>query len=71
MKLTKLLNWLNGWRFDYDGWLVRARRSTDPSRLSSELGFVEESAIAVRSHEIARTIDAGRAALSLEQGEKP
>jgi hypothetical protein len=52
-----IFNWLNGWRRDMDGWLVRARRSTDPTKISSRLGFVEESAIAVRDHKQARLID--------------
>jgi hypothetical protein len=58
--MNRLLNWLNGWRWDLDGWLVRARRESDPGELPSEIGFVEESAIAVRSHAQARTIDRSR-----------
>lgn len=49
--------WLNGWRLDMDGFLVRARRASDPDRLPSEDGFVEECAIAARSVSIARRID--------------
>lgn len=59
----KLLNWFNGWRWDMDGWLVRARRASDPDSLPAEIGFVEESAIAVRSHEHARSLDARCAVL--------
>lgn len=64
MKLMKtLLVWLRGWRYDLDGWLVRARRETDPSTLDASEGVVEESAIAVRTVDVALDVDAGRAAL--------
>lgn len=62
----KLLNWLNGWRRDMDGWLVRARRAGDPAALPAGIGFVEESAIAVRTHEHACSLDAGRSALEAQ-----
>ena len=55
--IIRILNWSNGWRFDLDGFLVRARRSSDPHFMPAEFGFVEESAIAVRSHDVARKID--------------
>lgn len=55
--ILALLNWFNGWRRDLDGWLVRARRATDPTSLPCNLGFVEEACIAVRSDRIARSID--------------
>ena len=65
MKLTRVLNWLNGWRTDLDGWIVRARRVTDPEELPCEIGFVEEACIAVRTHSDARKLDlAGRRALA-------
>lgn len=60
-----ILNWFAGWRRDYDGWLVRARRVTDPDlgRLNRpDIGFVEESSIAVRDHRAARLVDAGKVA---------
>lgn len=63
--LVRLLNWLNGWRRDFDGWLVRARRETDPSFLDAGHGFVEESSIAVRDHWIARRIDKRGRALKI------
>ena len=65
----KLLNWLNGWRQDMDDWLVRARRASDPATLPAEIGYVEESAIVVRTHKVARQIDAGRAALEPHHAE--
>lgn len=55
--------WLNGWRYDLDGWLVRSRRGADPDLTAlnrSDLGFVEESAIAVRGPDIAWVIDWSR-----------
>lgn len=56
--MNAFLNWINGWRFDHEGWLVRARRITDPDLKGlPELGFTEEACIAVRSHTIARQID--------------
>lgn len=55
-----LMNWLNGWRYDLDGFLVRARRASDPAHLPSEIGLVEEASIAVRTHTQARRIDKGR-----------
>lgn len=57
--MSGLMNWLNGWRRDLDGFLVRARRASDPAALPSEVGLVEETAIAVRSHTQARRIDKG------------
>lgn len=61
--LIRFSNWLNGWRYDLDGWLVRARRASDTSggiAIRREgLGFVEEACIAVRTHEIAYAIDHG------------
>lgn len=60
-----ILNWFAGWRRDCDGWLVRARRVTDPdlNRLDrADIGFIEESSIAVRDHRAARLVDAGRVA---------
>jgi len=58
--LTRILTWVGGWRVDLDGWIVRARRATDPDLPGRpDIGFVEESAIAVRSHTIARVIDRG------------
>ncbi len=65
--ITVLLNWFNGWRIDFDGWLVRARRHSDPVTLPPEIGFVEECAIAVRTPRHARLID--RAALAQGGGE--
>lgn len=55
---TRLVCWWNGWRTDHDGWIVRARRQCDPETLPVEVGFVEESAIAVRSFADARSLDA-------------
>ena len=49
--LIRLCCWFIGWRVDLDGWIVRARRSSNPTFLSSDVGFVEESAIAVRTFE--------------------
>lgn len=57
--VTCLLNWLSGWRQDFDGWWVRARRSTDPIDLPADIGFVEEACIAVRMPVDARNIDRG------------
>jgi len=58
--LTRTLAWLGGWRVDLDGWIVRARRTGDPDLADRpDLGFIEESAIAVRSLAIARAIDRG------------
>jgi hypothetical protein len=57
----KIACWLNGWRYDLDGWLVRARRQSDPDlKLLPEYGFTEECAIAVRTPYLARQIDAGK-----------
>lgn len=61
--MNAILNWINGWRVDMDGWLVRARRASDPAWLPSSMGFLEESAIAVRSHSDARLIDRGLSTL--------
>ncbi len=57
--MDPLLNWFNGWPWDLDGWLVRARRISDPASLPSEIGFLEEACIAVRTHADARLIDTG------------
>ena len=57
--MSRLFNWLNGWRVDLDGWLVRARRANDPHDLPPDIGFVEESSLAVRTHEAARFLDKG------------
>lgn len=62
--ITDLLNWLNGWRYDLDGWLVRAKRDTDPEELSPSVGFVVDCAVAVRTPEQARNLDRA----SLAQG---
>lgn len=56
-----LMNWINGWRVDLDGWIVRAKRQTDPAFLEPSVGFVEESCIAVRTAQQARDIDLRRA----------
>lgn len=58
--LIKVANWLNGWRPDLDGWLVRARRPEDPASLPSDVGFTEESSISVRTHDQAFLVDQGR-----------
>lgn len=63
--IINVCNWLAGWRYDLDGWLVRARRKDDPDwtmvfSRRSDLGFVEESCIAVRTPTIAFEIDRGR-----------
>lgn len=55
--MIRILNWFNGWRRDYDNWIVRARRASDPDELDCSIGFVEESAVAVRTHEQARALD--------------
>lgn len=52
--------WVRGWRYDLDGFLVRARQHGDVHDLSVELGFVEESAIAVRTVDDAWLVDAWR-----------
>lgn len=52
--------WLAGWRVDLDGWYVRARRADDPDlEFHPDLGFTEESCIAVRDIHAARYIDTG------------
>lgn len=65
--IIRMLNWLNGWRWDMDGFLVRARRHSDPSRLNDHDGFIDECAIATRSHLVARLIDAEK--YSVDDGE--
>lgn len=60
--LLRLLNWWNGWRTDYDGWLVRAGRQGDPATGSLEgygvRGFVSgHGAVYVGEPEEARAID--------------
>ena len=56
-----ILNWLNGWRRDMDGWIVRARRETDDeATIQHHYGFVEESAVAVKWHRTARDLDTGK-----------
>jgi hypothetical protein len=55
--LTRALCWWRGWRIDHDGWIVRARRKGDPMNLPSSIGFIEESAIAVRTFAQARALD--------------
>ena len=62
VKTTRLLNWLNGWRQDLEGWWVRARKASDHSFLQDHdptggLGFVEEACVAVRFPETARQMD--------------
>jgi hypothetical protein len=58
--LTDVLCWIRGWRYDLDGWLVRALRDSDPCLSERpDLGFTEEACIAVRSAEIARMVDRG------------
>lgn len=59
--MAPILNWFNGWRRDLDGWLVRARRRHDMPWLPDAVGFVEESAIAVRTHKQARALDIAQA----------
>lgn len=49
--------WCKGWRRDLDGWLVRARRESDPATLPPEIGFVEEAGIAVRTIDDAWSIE--------------
>lgn len=63
--MIRLFNWFSGWRRDLDGWLVRAKRASDPCDLPVDVGFVEESAVAVRTHDQARSLD-----LQAEQGAK-
>ncbi len=46
--------WFNGWRYDYDGWLVRARRANDKVPYN---GFLEEACIAVRNPKAAWEAD--------------
>lgn len=65
--ISDLLNWLNGWRYDLDGWLVRAKRNTDPEELCPSVGFVSDCAVAVRTPVLARRLD--RAALAQGGGE--
>lgn len=55
--MVEVLNWLNGWRYDLDGWIVRARYANDPHSLPADIGFVEEACIAVRTPEDARCLD--------------
>lgn len=55
--LTWVLCWLRGWRRDMDDWIVRARRREDAANLTSDVGFVEESAVAVRTWAQARQLD--------------
>jgi hypothetical protein len=57
--MTRLLCWLRGWRRDLDDWIVRAKRASDPTRLPSEVGFVEDACVAVRTWEQARALDGG------------
>lgn len=48
--LSSVRLWLGGWRRDYEGWWVRARRAGDSNRLLELLsihGFVEEVCVAV------------------------
>jgi hypothetical protein len=66
--------WWNGWRYDLDGWLVRARRASDPDLNAldrSDFGFVEEACIAVRTPRQARLLDAGRLALQSHEEPRP
>ena len=47
--MTRLILWLNGWRRDLDGFLVRAKRSRDNLVFVKAVdGIVEECAIGVR-----------------------
>lgn len=58
--MNRIINWVNGWRWDLDGWLVRARKATDPDLSNSpDIGFTEEACIAVRSHDLAFRLDRG------------
>lgn len=57
--MIRFLNWWNGWRLDLDDWWVRARRESDPIGLPSEIGFLEEACIAVRTPRQAREVDTG------------
>lgn len=60
LHFVRLCNWFSGWRHDYDGWLVRARRLSDPDLAQRpDVGFVVEAAIAVRSPRHAYAIDRG------------
>lgn len=53
-----IILWLRGWRWDMDGWLVRARKADDPVRTIRAIhGIVEECAVAVRTREDARLVD--------------
>jgi hypothetical protein len=58
--ITELYNWCNGWRWDLDGFLVRARKQEDPEHIPSEMGFVSECCIAVRDHGKAKAMDVRR-----------
>lgn len=57
--LIRVMNWFAGWRLDLDDWWVRAKRETDPTKLSSDVGFVEEACIVVRTPEQAWKLDRG------------
>ena len=57
--MVRLLIWFYGWRQDLDGWWVRARRETDPWKLPSHVGFVEEACVAVRTPRDAYNLDKG------------
>ena len=58
--MQRILVWLAGWRYDLDGFLVRARREGDPSlRGREDIGFTEEACIAVREPWMARAVDRG------------
>lgn len=41
--------WFQGWRMDFEGWIVRARWNGAPEAFPDGEGFIEEASIAVRS----------------------
>mgnify|MGYP003110411043 CR=1 FL=1 len=47
--IQEIACWLNGWRRDYEGWITRARRRTDPNPDDRGMaGFLEEASISVK-----------------------
>ena len=54
-------NWLNGWRQDYEGWWVRARRFDDELIMGPNpmRGFLEEASVAVMTPEDCYRLDRG------------
>lgn len=56
--IIKLILWLRGWRQDFEGWYVRARKEHDVDPWTTDItGFIDEACIAASSPSAAWRLD--------------